>query len=179
MQKGKNLSPMYVGVCFTWFPHHHTFSSWTVKPPPSCFSFFSAPSPSQVPDTSPSAALGLTGRKTSSDPAADGEGPGPKAGSIAPLALYRRSSTGAPGAGSEFPPVTLSSERELAHELEAMSQLLKSLAADWQQRIASMARLGSIAKGSPQLHEALAEALKPLREHLTVQVGGGRRGRGL
>lgn len=57
-------------------------------------------------------------------------------------------------------PITLSSERELSQELDAMLPLLSSLLPDWQLRIATMARLEGIAKGSPGLADALTDMLK-------------------
>jgi hypothetical protein len=68
------------------------------------------------------------------------------------------------------PSVYVGSERELTAELEAASTVLASLAADWQVRVAAIARVEGVVRGSPALHDLMPEALRVLRGPMTAQL---------
>eukprot|EP00798_Chlamydomonas_sp_ICE-L_P015140 gene15140-21200_t len=79
---------------------------------------------------------------------------------------------GAPSSNEDPIPagVPLGSERELLAEFESAASVLKSLAADWQVRIATMARVEGIVSTNPGMMDAITEGFKMLKIPFSVQL---------
>lgn len=68
-------------------------------------------------------------------------------------------------------PVIVSSDRELASQLDCMVASLHGTSVDWQQRVSLLQRLQGLALGCPpHLHDAFLDAFRALREPLVTQV---------
>ena len=76
------------------------------------------------------------------------------------------------GAVGPAPPVPVSSERELAAEIESIAATLSSLVPEWTERVAAMARLEGVATGNPGMIDTFSELFKStgMRASMTKQV---------
>ena len=107
-----------------------------------------------------------------SSPSSEGS---PKHGGRAGHSLSRTSSARNGGGGHIDAddceqPVSLSGERELVREVEAIASKLRGTGEDWNDRIATMKRLEAIVMGDSFNNDAATELLKQLKDPLTAQL---------